>query len=55
MPPFIKSSKEGSIMKKYFKPEVFIVEMTADVITASYGTVEEDGFNLDYGKDIFFS
>lgn len=41
-------------MKKYFKPKVLIVTV-ADVITASYGTVEENGFNLDYGKDIFFS
>lgn len=42
-------------MKKYFKPEVLIVTVAADVITASYGKVEENGFNLDYGKDIFFS
>ncbi len=42
-------------MKKYLKPEVLMVKATADVITASYGTVEENGFGLDYGKDIFFS
>lgn len=41
-------------MKKYFKPKVLIVTV-ADVITASYGTVEENDTKLDYGKDIFFS
>ncbi len=39
-------------MKKYTKPEVYEIEVS-DVVRASYGRVDDDGFGIDYGEDIF--
>lgn len=40
-------------MKKYLKPELVTVEISEDVIAASYGTTTDGTFGVDFGKDIF--